>query len=318
MLTKYFPPPKFLCPPHIGVSFSDDSIKAIFFDKSVAHPELKYLVVPLEKGAIVGGRIIDVEEVAKKLSSLKEVFDIPYIFFTLPDELAYIFQISIPFDKKSNIYESVAFTIEENVPLPLNDTTFDFIPLGTTWSDSDSSCSASLVVAACVKNDTEKFLETVRKSGFEPVGCVHESQAIADAIVPKNSPEISCIVHARKNRVGIYLVKQNVVHFSTLQTITDGDYEKQFMDEFEKFMEYSMRYNSNKGDSIQTIFICGEFEFAKKSVETILGSQNSAKDVKLANVWTNVMRIEKNLPKISFENSLNLAGPIGSVLASII
>ncbi|MEK7116887.1 MAG: pilus assembly protein PilM [Patescibacteria group bacterium] len=314
-LSKYFPLPQFLKPPHIGISFSDFNIKAISFNKILKNPPLKSIIVPVEKGSIIAGNIVNMEDVVKKLSVVKENFNSPFVFFTIPDELTYVFSTSIMVTSGGNITEGVAFIIEENVPLSLDDTIFDFTP--TKIVQSGLEYKASVVVAACVKKEVEKFVEAFHRAGFEPVGCVHESQAIANALIPKKFPGVLCVVHARENRVGIYLVKDNLVYFSTLRSILDEAYNKQFLDEYEKFLEYYAKYDTDKNQPIKTVLICGEFEYAKKAVEAIINSENCIKDVKLSNVWTNVFEIDKHLPDIPYEKSLSFAGPIGAVLSGI-
>lgn len=314
-LSKYFPPPKFLKPPHIGISFSDQNIKAIFFDKISIPPYLKSIIVPIEKGIIVSGSIVNMEEVVKKLSLIRETFSLTTVFFTIPDELIYVFSALVPVGSGSNITESVAFIMEENVPLPLSDTVFDFVP--TKIVHSESELKVSVVVTACARKEVEKFIEILRRAGFSPIGCVHESQAVANAVISHKSTEAFCIVHAKEKRIGIYLVKNNLVHFSTLRSIVEGDYKKQFLDEYEKFSEYYSKYDTGQNQPIKSVFVCGEFEYAKEIIEAIIDFSDTPKDAKLSNVWVNAFEINKFLPSIPYEESLNLSGPIGAVLSDI-
>lgn len=317
-LFKYFPREKFLKPPHIGVSFSDSSIKAISFDKNVENPTLENIVISLEKGTIISGSIVDMNELVRNLSVVRENFKLPFVFFTIPDELAYVFSASVPIASGGDITENISFIMEENVPLPLEDIVFDFTP--TKIVQSDSGYEVSVVVAASPKKEIKKFIEAFYKSGFESVGCIHESQAVTNAVVSNNYSDTLSVVHAKENRVGIYLVRNNLVHFSTLRSILGGDYKKQFLDEYEKFLEYCLRYDTGPKQPVKSVFVCGEFEYAKKVVEAIAESPdlNSTKDIKLSNVWTNIFEIDKHLPSIPYEESLNLAGPIGATLADII
>jgi Tfp pilus assembly PilM family ATPase len=317
--SKYFPLPKFLKLQHIGISFSDFNIKAIFFDKLSPNPTLRSIIVPLEKGAIVSGNIINMDEVIRKLTEVRKNFNTSLVFFAIPDELAYVFSTSVTVSAKGNATESVAFVIEENVPLTLSDTIFDFVP--TKVVKSDLEYKANVAVAACVKKEVEKFALAFHKSGFEPIGCIHESQAIAEALIPKESIGTLCIVHAREDRIGIYMVKDGIVLFSTLRSISEGDYKSQFLDEYEKFLEYRMKYDPDKDQPIKSILVCGEFECAKKVVEAITDSPNHSQDIKnikLSNVWTNVFDIDRHLPDIPYEKSLSFAGSIGAALSEIV
>jgi len=313
-IAKYFPPPSFLKPTHIGISFSDSNIKAVYFDRLFSKPRIESIVVSLEKGVIVEGRISNAESVVKALSTIRQKFASPFVFFTIPDELTYVFSVSIPVISPHNITESVAFSIEENVPLLLSDTIFDFKPIKIVQSNSEYK--ATVVVAACVKKEVEKFVDVIHRSGLEVVGCIHESQAIALSVVPKDFKGTVHVVHARKNRIGIYLLKDNVVLFSTIRSVLEGDYKKQFLDEYEKFLEYCSKYNISEEMPKVSIFVCGDFEYGKSAIESLLDYKGSTKDAKLSNVWSNVLEIERDTPEISYEDSLALAGPIGAVLAS--
>ena len=230
-------------------------------------------------------------------------------------ELAYVFSSSILVGTGGNAAEGVAFGIEENVPLPLSEVIFDFMP--TNVVQSDQEYNASVVVAACVKKEVEKFTEVLYKSGFEPIGCLHESQAIANAIVPEKFSGVLGVVHARENRVGIHLVENNLVLFSTLRSIIDADYKKQFLDEYDRFLEYCLKYGNDQDRHVKSVLVCGDFEYAKKAVEAMCETENGVKDVKLSNVWTNILEIDKHLPGIPYEKSLSFAGPIGAALSEI-
>lgn len=313
-VSKHFPPPEFLKPRHIGVSFSDTSIKAVFFDKKSDKQSFKSFVVPIEKGAIINGGIANAAELVKKLSILRKNFDSPFVFFTVPDELVYVFSASVP-SSGDDVTEAVTFIIEENVPLSLNETVFDFNPIQI--EPSGSEYSASVVVAACAQKEIEKFSEIFYKSGFEPVGCMHESQAIARSVVPKKLSGTFSIIHARENRIGIHLAKDKTIVFSTIRNVSE-DYEKEFLDEYEKFLDYCTKYSGGiKDQLLKGAFVCGQFGSAQKIIEAVNGAKNGQTNVKLSNVWVNVFDIDKHLPEIPFEKSLNFAGAIGAAISDI-
>ena len=261
------------------------------------------------------GKIANPIELVKKLQAIKENFDLPFVFFTLPDDLTYLFTVTIPVNFGQNASESVAFTIEENVPLSLSETVYDYLPVKR--NHTDSGFSAEIVVAACVKKEMDKFIDALNQSGLEPVGAIHESQAIADAIIPKDAEGTFCIIYSRALKVEIILVKNRVVHFSTIRVISEGDYKNQFLDEYEKFVEYSIKYGNKDEDQIAGVYVCGEFEYTKKVIDAISNAVTSVKNAKLSNVWVNVLKIDKEIPSVNFEDSLNLASSVGAVIADI-
>ncbi len=314
---KYFPPPNFMTPRHIGMSFSNSNIKAVSLGGSMANPEVKSIVVPLEKGLISDGKIVNGKEVSQKISEIKKFFKSEsFVLFAVPDELIYIFRTKISVVKGANISENIAFVIEENVPLGLNETIFDFEPLQV--DNLDAEYKADVLVAASVKREVEKFTEAVRAGGFDAVGAVPESQTIAKAVIPEDFSGSACVVHARNDRIGIYLVKNSTVIFATLRYVYEGTYENNFLDEYDKFLEYSSRYEEEEKSPIKKVFVCGEFEAANKIVGSISKKDLSKREVKLGNVWSRILNVEEKTPNISYEESLNLAGPIGAVLSDIL
>lgn len=313
---KYFPLPQFVSPRHIGMSFSSASIKAMSLEGSSSNPEIKSMILPLERGIISDGKVENGKELAAKIAEIKKTFSSEtFALFAIPDELIYLFRTLVPVAKGGNVAENIAFSIEENVPLSLSETIFDFQPIKLI---SEPENSADIIVAASAKKEVEKFSEAIRLGGLNPIGAVHESQAIANAVMPKDFSGSACIVHARKDRIGIYLVKDSVVVFSTLRYVYEGTYEHNFLDEYDKFLEYSSRYEESEKSPIKIVFVCGEFESAQKTVEAVSKKDLSKREVKLANVWSNVLEIEEKTPELSYEESINFAGPVGAVLAGIL
>lgn len=314
-LSKHFPTPKFLKPDFLGVSFSDTNIKVLYFDKNEKDHKIIKQLIPLEKGLIEEGKIIKAKEVSDKLKKIKEIFEIDYVYFAIPDEIAYVYSTNIPVIKNGSIEESVLFTIEENIPLSVNDAVFDYKPVSI--EQKEDGYTSQVVVVASPQNEILNYVNTIESSGLFVIGAIHESQAIASALIEKNKKGTYFIVHARENRIGTYLVRDGLVNFSTVTNISKDNYQEQFLVEYEKFVEYSTKYSLHSGDPIKSVFVCGEFEYAKKIIESNEKSPDLVKNLKLSNVWSNVLEIEKEIPNIPYEESLNFAGPIGVLLSDV-
>lgn len=312
---KHFPPPEFLNPPRIGVSFSDASIKAVAFGNGTKKFPVVSALVHLEEGTVVNGSVKNKEKLIAKLKEIKEVFDSPFVYFTIPDELTYIYKSTINVVPGKDATENIAFTIEENIPLSLQDTIFDFIP--TTLKIADGKYEADIAVAACQKIEIEKLTEIIKASGLEPVGCVHESQAIAGALISKEAKTLNCIVHVREDRIGLFLAKGGAVSFATLRPTSSVTYIEDYKDELFKVKEYHERFESVPLPvPIEQIVVCGEFEYAKKIVAAHNEMPDNNTKAKLGNVWTNVFEIDEHTPTMPYEKSLSFAGSIGALLAS--
>ena len=308
-LLPYFPLPKFLHPPHIGISFSDSHVKAVLF-KGVEPSSIKSLKLALPTGAISSGLIVKKDELVGILKKVREEFNTPFVSFTLPDDLVYIFNTEVPATRGGSITESVAFAIEENVPLSLAETVFDFVPTHVVGSHPEYK--AKTVVAAAAQKEVQKFVDLLYESGFSPLSCIHESQSIANSIIPTHEIGLVYIIHARRNKIGIYLVEDGVVRFSTLRTILESDYKKQVSDEYEKFLEYRSKYDVTSA-IVPKMLVCGEFVYAKEAVEALSQTAGTLK-AELPNVWINVRRRDASVPNMPYEESLEFASAVGAAL----
>jgi len=316
-LFKHFPPPQFLNPERIGISFSDSSIKVVKFGSGATKFPVQTLLIPLDPGIVVGGLVVNAEELTKKIAQARNKFRSHYVSFTVPDESTYIFNASIPIMTSEDLHEGVAFTIEENVPLSLEDTVFDYVPIAIQPQASGVGSGAKVVVVASPKKEVESIISILRAAEFEPLGCLPESQAIAEAVIPKDFVGTAVVMHTRDYRIGIYLVKDKVVQFSTLRTITKDDYEKDLQDEYGKFLEYWSKYDTGSNHSIQAMFVCGEFEYARRAISAMSGSAQYPERALLANVWGNMFAVDEHMPELAYETSLSFAGAIGAAMSKI-
>lgn len=314
-ILKYFPPPEFMNPSKIGVSFSDASIKAVAFGSGAKKFPVVSALIHLEPGTVVNGSVKNKDKLINKLKEVKEAFDSPFVYFTIPDEITYIYKSTLNAIPNKDATENVAFTIEENIPLSLQDSIFDFMP--TALKKTEDKYEADVVVAACQKTEVENLVEIIKNSGLEPIGCIHESQAIVGALISKETKTLNCIVHAREDRIGLFLAKGGAVSFATLRPTSHQTYVDDYKDELFKVKEYHERFESEPlSVPIEQIIVCGEFEFAKKVVAANDTIPNNNIKARLGNVWTNVFEIDEHTPNMPYEKSLSFAGSIGALLAS--
>ncbi len=311
---KYFPSPNFLNPPHVGVSLSDFSLKMSKFGGMSPSFTIDTLLLPLEPGIVSAGSVLKSEELAKKIAEAKPKFRSNYSVFTIPDEFTYVFKTSVPVIKPHDLTEAVAATLEENVPMSFEDTLFDFVTTSITHNEKDYT--AEVVVVACVKSEVEKLASMLKQAGLEPLACLPESQAVIEAVIPKDMVDTACVVHARDNRVAIYLANNRTVQFVTIRNVAKGDYAQEFLDEYSKFVEYISKYGDPMEGAAKNIYVCGEFEYAKQVILALNANGHKGKSI-LANVWNNVFDVSKHAPDLPYEVSLSFAGSVGAAISKI-
>lgn len=308
---KYFPLPKFISPTRVGISFSDLSVKAVFFENGSFGSNIKSLILPLDPGVIKEGIIIEKDILTEKLKEIKQKIEVSFVSFAIPDEITYIFNCIVPVVEGRDATESIAFSIEENIPISLADAVFDFVPISVRIGEN--GYEGNFIVNACTRKEVLNYIEVLEDAGFIVLGALPESQSVANVVVPKGISGFSTIVHIRDNRVGIYLVNGGIVTFVTIRALTQDAYEKEVIDEYDKFKEYYSKYGGSKDVLIKNLFVCGEFEYAKRAV-SIISKNYPGISVSLANIWHNLLSLHEETPNLPYDKSLSFAGSIGATL----
>ncbi len=309
-----FPAPKFLDIPYAGIMISDTYVRCISFNKKngVLHLE-KYSEKAITPGSVVDGQINNVDELVRIISEIKKELNLRFVKMSLPEEKAYLFTAKIPMVSGEEIKSSIESKMEENVPVSPAELTFDYKLFERPEKDL-----IGVVVSALPINIVDSYVEIAEKSGLSLISLEIESQAVTRAVVPVNTTGTSLVVNFSKDKFGLYVSTSRIVRFtSTIQTRGESSNNPAFlMQEIKRLYTYwhTLKENVGKSDrQISQIYICGEG--IDDSLVSFV-STNSKTPTSLANVWVNAFDINKNVPEISFDESLKFAGSIGLAIPS--
>lgn len=343
----FFPTPKFLEMPAPGLALTDSGIKFIEFGIGPNGPQVKrYGGATLPKGLIEGGEIKDQEGLIRVLENFRKSFDLKYIRTSLPEERAYLFQTTVPNVSDKELYGAVEATIEENVPLSVSESIFDYAALPKT--DGNGTDQLTVFVSVIPEVIVLEYLSVFRAAGFSPLHFDVESQAITKAMVAKGDPGVSLVVNLNPSKAGLYIVSQGAVSFtSTIAMIPPEDSKNSTNKMLEKEIEGKtdsriddtstleaypalsglvseirriFMYWQTQADRqnrkilpIEKIILCGE-EGGREGVSHFLARQLDIK-VELGNVWMNAFSFDQYIPLIPLKESLSYAGAIGLALS---
>lgn len=307
-----FPPPKFLDVPFAGISISDSAIRCLQFGKK--NDKLcieKHVETGIAKGVITSGQINDKEALITQLLVLKKDLNLNYVKFSLPEERAYLFTTKIPFVKRKEVISAIESKIEENVPVPPTELIFDY-----KLTEHPQKGHLDVVVSALPISVVDIYVEIANKAGLSLLSLEIESQAIAKALLSPDNADTVLIVNFGPNKVGLYVVTQRVVHFTSTVS-TEGEALKNpdfLLQEIKKLYAYwhTLKDNLDKPDrKISQIIVCGE-KFEDTVIQYL--SVNIQTPVAFGNVWTNTFDINSEVPEIPFTDSLRFAAAIGLAL----
>lgn len=300
-----FAPPKFLDVPYSALVFSDASIRCLYWDNLGKNP-LFFKEMNLAPGIIESGQVKNGEKLIKTLQDLRPLLPSPFVKFAIPDETSYVFTARVPVLPGKKADESVAFVLEENVPLPLSEANFDFIPLKV---EKGAAGFFSKVVATAASSAlVEAYVSALRAASIEPLQCVNESQAMARSVIPSGYTGSSIITYIHKGLIGIYAAKGQIIEFSSITKTDDKNYIQTIVSELANTHKYWEEHKGGEEEEIR-YFLCGRHDLCAGA----LGEINRLRGIKavIASVWVNLIDLDEYIPELSFEDSLKFASAVG-------
>ncbi|MDP2705218.1 MAG: pilus assembly protein PilM [Patescibacteria group bacterium] len=336
----FFPAPKFLKMPAVGLSLSDDAIRFVEYERTLKGLRIKRFgekAVPTQ--VMRSGHIENAQSFIEILKEFKKRHNLSFVRTALPEEKGYLFQTEVPIVSPKEVRESIEFKIEENVPLSLSEVVFDY---RVVRAREDKNYLEVVVCVLPVKVAT-MYSDILKAAELTPLSLGIQSQAISQAVIKEGDERAILVLNMDKTTAGFYIVNEGVVHFSS--TITRGSQslftafpeevreslkkdEKGkkylpeafqpeaaavFRDTIKKFISYWDTYKGNtEGKTIEKIILCGDSSHNQDFLNYISSGTGVLTDT--GNVWTNAFSFDDYIPEIPFEKSLLFAEASGLAL----
>jgi len=347
---KFFPTPKFLVPPSFGLDISDESIKFVELVRIKNNIKVNlYGEKKISPGIIESGKIKDSQKLEQILVSLREEKGIKNVHVSLPEEQVYLFNLKLEKAGLENIREGIELSLEEYIPISAQDAIFDYELLSENEQNLKLQVVAisknvideylsvlknskiiarsfeleaqSILRAVVAKNDLETYM--IVDFGKTRTGIFIISQGIViftstldmggimlSQMIAKDLKISFEEADKKKEEFGLNRNAQNTEVFSV---ILNG--VSILRDEIVKHFLYWHTHKDEEGKdrpSIKKVILCGGdanliglTEYLSVSLKT---------KVVLANVWVNILNIEKIIPDINFNQSLTFTTALGLAL----
>lgn len=336
--------------PAFGLDISDQSLKFVNLVMTKNGIEVgRYGSRSIPPGIIESGKIKSPAKLKEVLSSLREEEGIRFVRVSLPEEQVYLFRLLLQKEGLENVREGIELSLEEHIPIPAQETIFDYELL------SEDAQSLEVQVAAIPENVIENYLSVFRESLISVQSFELEGQAISRAVIKEGDLGTYMIVDFGQTRTGISIISRGIVVFtSTLDIggmslndmikksfkVTPNEAEKMkrqyglqrnvdnpeifavllnsasiLRDEIDKHFLYWHTHKDEEGKDhppIQKIILCGGDANLIGLPEYLSVSMKSR--VEMANVWANISETDKHIPEIGFNQSLTFAAALGLAL----
>jgi hypothetical protein len=309
---KLFPPPKFLVTSHVGLDISDDAIRFIQYSKHKGSLVIgKYGQIGLPVGLIEGGDIKDEKKLGEIISTMSREHKMSYARISIPEEKAYLFETDVFSLDEKDIRQNIESKLEENVPLTAPDAMFAFymLPMET---GKPRRASVSVVP----KSYIEKMIELFHSAGIIPIAFETVPRAIARVVSDDASGSI-IVIHVMDRKIGISVISENVIGFtSTVLATADGSdmasYSAILAAEVRRVYAYWLSRDNSAKALITSIIIVGS-----GAESTALALREKVSDIlpiTVADVWHNIFDVDRYVPPIAREDSLEYAAAAGLAL----
>jgi Tfp pilus assembly PilM family ATPase len=273
--------------------------------------------IELAKGVVEAGFVHKKEELVEALKELSSKYGMHYIRASLPEEKTYLFTATIDDVAPENLRDAVAFIIEENAPVSLVESVFDYEVLGR----KEGKLEIRVVVSVLSKKVVETYTDIFESAGMSPVAYDIESQAIARSVILQGDMRSQLIINLSKSKTGLYVVEDGVVQFSltpSLGTQGEGAYPdlNDLRSEVRKlFTFWNTRLDKDglPGKKIEKVLLVGPGASDKEFANSLMFG--TGVEYSWANVWINVFSFSHWVPEMPFEDSLSYATATGLALA---
>lgn len=349
-LLHFFPVPEVFSVPSFGLDISDESLKFVRLvaDKN-GFKVGQFGEKSIPPGVIESGKIKDPQKMEEILSLLRKEEGVKSVRVSLPEEQVYLFKLVLDKEGLKNVKEGIELVLEEHIPITAEDAIFDYelikeneteievevtaIPRNvidnylSIFKNSDIIVSSFELEAEAIsravikKGDMDTYM--VVDFGKKRTGIFVISKGIVmftstldlggvmlTEMIQRNFELKFEEAEKMKQQYGLSRNTANKEIFAVLLNSVSV-----LRDEIVKHFLYWHTHKDEKGganEPIKKIIFCGGDSNLIGLTDYISGSMKAS--VEMANVWVNMMDIEKNIPEMSYKQALAFSTAIGLAL----
>lgn len=221
LFAKFFPPPKFLARPTIGLDISDRSLKYTRLTPGRHSFEVSLFgEKAIPAGLIESGQIRNQADLSKLLQSLRQELDEPCAMVSLPEEHAFVIHLDLPYMKAADLRSSIELQLDQYIPLKPEDAVFDYEIVKAPIEHGDNY---KLAVTVFPKTLMMDYHSTLTLAGFQVLAYEIEAQAIARSVVKDKNPQTIMIVDFGKTRTSFFVTSGAKVLFTSTLSNVGGE-----------------------------------------------------------------------------------------------
>ncbi|MDP3986329.1 MAG: type IV pilus assembly protein PilM [Candidatus Veblenbacteria bacterium] len=204
----------------IGLDISDRSLKAVQFKRNLKgglSPQA-FSECELPAGIFDDGELKQPELLARALGELLGnpkfgTFNTTYVTASLPETKTFIKMIDIPPMPTEEIKQAVKWEAEHHIPIPIEDTYWDWQQIGTPAANA----RLPVLLAVVPKNIVDSYTQAITQAKLVPLALEVEAVPIARSLLPLTTTEPKGTASTMIIDVGATRTSLMVIDLGTIQ-----------------------------------------------------------------------------------------------------
>ncbi|MDO8742312.1 MAG: pilus assembly protein PilM [bacterium] len=210
-LRAAFALPHYLAAPFSGVDVSTSGVKSVRLAKDIRGFVLaEYSQVRLPTGAF-DGDVIDHATIVKAVTAATKEIGVTSANAALAESKSYLFETTVPGNKKTEWRTSIEQRLEELVPLPPSETAFDIISLNQKSKEGEES----VVGIGFARRIVDGMLAVFDEAQISVRALEEETFAMARALLPVGDTSTVLIIDVGKTTTKMAIVSHCIPRFAT-------------------------------------------------------------------------------------------------------
>lgn len=208
-------PPAYMALPLSGIDVSTSGVKAVRLEETTHGLMLaSYVEMRLPTGAFTDGEIVDHAAVIQALSEAADSAGISAANVALPESKSYLFETEVPGHSRAEWRTAVEQHLDEFVPLPPEETLFDFVDVGQ--NEREETVVVGTGIARRIVDDTLSIFD---QAGIGVCALEGETFASARALLPFHDDSTVLIIDVGKTTTKLSIISRGIPRFATTITI---------------------------------------------------------------------------------------------------
>lgn len=206
-----FAPPEYLAQPLSGFDLSTNGVKAVRLAESADGLVLtRYAQTRLPAGVFIDGEVVDSVAVVEALKATAKAIGVSSANVALPESKSYLFEMVASGANKDEWRTAVEQHLDEFIPLPLPETTFDFVTDGE--ANGGEVAIAGIGFATRIVDSTLSIFDA---AGVSVQSLEGEAFALVRALLPPNDNSTVLIIDMGDTTTKLSIVAARIPRFTT-------------------------------------------------------------------------------------------------------